>query len=87
MPRSNPGRRPGGCSLGITTARTLEVGPSHVLFEAPYFGSLSDHAHYDVFPDGERFIMMTRTDNEAVPTQINVVLDWMQELDRSTSEN
>ena len=34
---------------------------------------------YDVSPDGQRFLMLKATDQPA-PTQINVVLNWFEEL-------
>jgi hypothetical protein len=35
---------------------------------------------YDVTPDGERFLMLKPVATEAAPTQINVVLNWFEEL-------
>jgi len=38
-------------------------------------------ANYDVSPDGQRFLMVKPTTaQEAAPTQINVVLNWFEEL-------
>jgi len=39
--------------------------------------------NYDVSPDGQRFLMLKPVEEEqAVPTQINVVLNWTEELKR-----
>jgi hypothetical protein len=39
------------------------------------------NANSDVSPDGQRFLMLKPTSaQEAVPTQINVVLNWFEEL-------
>ncbi len=37
--------------------------------------------HYDLTLDGQRFVMVKRGE-EALPTQINVVLNWTEELKR-----
>jgi Tol biopolymer transport system component len=73
-------------AVTVTTEPTLASDTPRLLFEAPYFVT-SIHAHYDVAPDGERFMMVTRTVDDTIPSQINIVLDWVQELDRATSEN
>ncbi|MHC4387815.1 MAG: protein kinase domain-containing protein [Planctomycetota bacterium] len=41
-------------------------------------------ANYDMTPDGERFIMI-KPDEESEPTQINIVLNWGEELKRLVS--
>jgi len=38
-------------------------------------------ANYDITPEGDRFIMI-KPDEESEPTQINVVLNWFEELKR-----
>ena len=39
--------------------------------------------NYDVSPDGQRFLMLKPTEQaQAAPTQINVVLNWFEELKR-----
>ncbi len=44
---------------------------------------LSRIANYDVSPDGQRFLMLKPSESaEAAPTQINVVLNWFEELKR-----
>ena len=37
-------------------------------------------AGYDITPDGQRFLMVQPTDPEQPATQINVVLNWFDEL-------
>ena len=39
-------------------------------------------ADYDVSPDGQRFLMVKRSEQAQAPTQINVVLNWFEELKR-----
>jgi hypothetical protein len=38
-------------------------------------------AQYDVSPDGEKFLMIRREPG-SVPTQINLITHWHQELER-----
>jgi hypothetical protein len=39
--------------------------------------------NYDVSPDGQRFLMLKPIEQEqSAPTQINVVLNWFEELKR-----
>jgi dipeptidyl aminopeptidase/acylaminoacyl peptidase len=60
-----------GTSLGFTP------GKPRLLFELPYLPT----ANYDVSPDGQRFLMLKPTEQaQAAPTQINVVLNWFEEL-------
>jgi hypothetical protein len=37
---------------------------------------------FDVSPDGQRFLMVKETDQAPSLTQINVVLNWFEELKR-----
>jgi hypothetical protein len=48
----------------------------HVLTSPP----LGLAPNYDVSPDGRRFLMLKGGEQEAAPTQINVVLNWFEEL-------
>jgi Tol biopolymer transport system component len=61
----------------IETEPTFRAGTPELLFEGPYarFGGVT----YDLAPDG-RFVVI-RT-GESTSTQINVVLNWFEELKR-----
>ncbi len=37
-------------------------------------------ANYDVTPDGQRFVMVKPSEQQGAATQINVVLNWFEEL-------
>jgi eukaryotic-like serine/threonine-protein kinase len=54
------------------------------LFEGLYDGGAFDfEPNYDVAPDGQRFLMLEPTEQaKATPQQINVVLNWSDELRR-----
>ena len=65
----------------VTTGETFRASDPEVLFEDRYFGNDGGRTrHYDVAPDG-RFLMMDELTNEdEAPLQINVVLNWFDEL-------
>jgi len=51
------------------------------LFEGAYLFGREARLNYDVSPDGRRFLMLKPIEQEqAGPTQINVVLNWTEEL-------
>ena len=66
-------------TVEITTHPTLSPGKPSLLFEGQYARSGQARADYDVTPDGQRFLMMM---DEATGSEINVVLNWFEELKR-----
>jgi serine/threonine-protein kinase len=52
-----------------------------LLFEGRYSRS-SVLANYDITPDGQRFLLVNPGEQESALTQINVVLNWFEELKR-----
>jgi hypothetical protein len=51
-----------------------------MLFEGPY-KTAPINSNYDVSHDGQRFLMLKPTEQvQAAPTQINVALNWFEEL-------
>ena len=70
----------------IKTQPTLDAGKPRVLFEGPYRSSAIslNYQYYDIDPDGQRFLMI-KEDREA--GQINVVLNWFEELKRLVPTN
>ena len=64
--------------------QSLDVGGPRVLFK----GSYVTHSipaglqYYDISPDGARFLMMKEGNIEQEQAQINVVLNWFDELKR-----
>jgi eukaryotic-like serine/threonine-protein kinase len=54
-----------------------------LLFEGHYETSMyAFEPNYDVSPDGQRFLMIKASEQESAPTQLNVVLNWSEELRR-----
>ena len=72
-------------AVEITTQSGFSVGKPKVLFEGRYLpnpGPISVSSNYDVSPDGQRFLMLKAGGQEQAATQINVVLNWFEELKR-----
>jgi Tol biopolymer transport system component len=70
-------------AVDIITQPRFSAGKPKMLFEGQYEPTLISNANYDVSPDGQRFLMLKPGEVEqAAPTQINVVLNWFDELKR-----
>ena len=66
-------------AVSVTTKPAFNASKPKVLFEVSR--GLRRYADYDVTPDGQHFVMV-KSEKEANPTQINVVLNWFEELKR-----
>jgi serine/threonine protein kinase/Tol biopolymer transport system component len=68
-------------AVDIVTQPSFAAGKPRVLFEGQYEPAPFPIANYDVSPDGQRFLMLKPSGSaEAAPTQINIVLNWFEEL-------
>jgi Tol biopolymer transport system component/predicted Ser/Thr protein kinase len=68
-------------AVDITTQPSFAAGKPKVLFEGQYQPTAATFPNYDVSPDGQRFLMLKpNAQAEGAPTQINVVLNWFEEL-------
>jgi Tol biopolymer transport system component len=67
-----------------TTQGTFSAGKPTMLFEGQYQPSPNPQTNnYDVSPDGQRFLMLKPSAaQEVAPMQINVVLNWFDDLKR-----
>jgi hypothetical protein len=66
-------------AVEITTQSGFTHGTPRRLFEGLYLKG-TFHA-YDVSPDGQHFLMIKPSEEaQTVPSQINVVLNWFEEL-------
>ena len=63
-----------------TTQPTFSAGKPRMLFEGPYVPTPRSFPDYDVSPDGQRFLMLKANEQAQPPGQINVVLNWFEEL-------
>jgi Tol biopolymer transport system component len=69
--------------VSVQTDPTFRAGKPEVLFEGSYVATRlgpGGYQYYDISPDGKRFLMLKDVTPEA--TQINVVLNWFEELKR-----
>jgi eukaryotic-like serine/threonine-protein kinase len=69
-------------AVEISTKPSFSAGTPKMLFEGVYqlLAAIST-PNYDVSPDGQRFLMLKPVESaQAAPTQINVVLNWFEEL-------
>jgi len=70
-------------TVEITTRPSFTASKPRALFEGRYEPSPATTPNYDVSRDGQRFLMLKPNEQEvSAPTQINVVLNWFEELKR-----
>jgi eukaryotic-like serine/threonine-protein kinase len=67
-------------AVDITTQPGFYAGKPRMLFEGQYVPSPFTAPTYDVAPDGQRFLMLKANEQAQAPAQINVVLNWFEEL-------
>ena len=66
-------------TVDVTTQGTFSAGKPRVLFEGSYVPTPRSFQDYDISPDGQRFLML-KPEQAQFPQQINVVLNWTEEL-------
>ncbi|OFW43075.1 MAG: hypothetical protein A3J28_17380 [Acidobacteria bacterium RIFCSPLOWO2_12_FULL_60_22] len=71
-------------AVEIMTQPAFRASTPKVLFEGRYEATtgLGIRTNYGVSPDGQRFLMVKGGEQQQAPTQINVVLNWFEELKR-----
>ena len=71
-------------AVQVTTQPGFSAGKRTVLFEKEYAKSEfpATGTAYDVSPDARRFLMVKETDQNTAAAQVNVVLNWFEELKR-----
>jgi Tol biopolymer transport system component len=67
-------------AVDIATQPSFASGKPRMLFEGQYSPAPGTTPNYDVSPDGQRFLMIKPSEAGEAPTQINVVLNWFEEL-------
>jgi eukaryotic-like serine/threonine-protein kinase len=73
-------------AVDLNTQGTFSAGKPKVIFEGSYLPTPLTFANYDVSSDGQRFLMLKPTEQEqSAATQINVVLNWFEELKQKVS--
>lgn len=66
-------------SVAVETRPTFKPGTPRLLFENQSFVGFGN---YDVAPDGHHFLMTMQEEAAATPNELNVVVNWMEELKR-----
>jgi serine/threonine protein kinase/Tol biopolymer transport system component len=66
-------------SVAVDTRPTFKAGTPRLLFENP---SYVGFGNYDPAPDGQHFLMTMQEDAAATPNELNVILNWTEELKR-----
>ena len=61
----------------IQTKPAFSAGTPHPMFQGNFYAS--GH-YYDIMPDGKQFVFIRETEQARAATQINVVLNWVDEL-------
>ena len=71
-------------TVSVQSERSFEVVDRELLFEDVFFGVGPFRTNYDVTPDGQQFLMIDarNTGEGSLGPQINVVLNWFEELKR-----
>ncbi|PYU28103.1 MAG: hypothetical protein DMG32_03690 [Acidobacteria bacterium] len=67
-------------AVDVTTQPSFSAGRPKMLFEGPYVPTPRSFPDYDVSPDGQRFLMLKTSEQAQASAQINVVLNWFEEL-------
>jgi len=70
----------------IATTPSFNAGIPRLLFERRYERSPAVVANYDVAADGQHFLMVKEGGKEPPPSQINVVVNWFEELKEKAPE-
>ncbi len=68
-------------AASVVTAPSFSSSPGRLMFDHPYAENPRREAQYDVFPDGQRFLML-KGDAAAASAQYYVVTNWAEELKR-----
>jgi len=68
--------------VDVTIGPRFAPGVPRQLFDRPYARSVSLWPNYDVTPDGTRFVMIKSADEGADVGQVNVIMNWVEELKR-----
>ena len=66
-------------AVTVQTSPTFSAGPPRFLFNGPFYLSEIGNANFDVAADGQSFVMI-RTAERTAETNLNIVLNWFQEL-------
>jgi hypothetical protein len=69
-------------AVDFDTQPSFSAGKPRMLFQGPFAHAARANPDYDVSPDGQKFLMLKANEQAQAPVQINVVLNWFEELKR-----
>jgi hypothetical protein len=72
-------------AVDVRTEPTLSAGSPHELFHGGFDQPTSPFPIFGVSPDGKRFVILAPSDSGQPRTQIDVVLNWTNDLLRLTA--
>jgi len=71
-------------AVDVIPGAALKVGQPHSLFAGRYEPAVALYPNYSTV-DGQRFVMVKRLDPSTGSNQINVVINWLDDLKRATA--
>jgi serine/threonine-protein kinase len=76
-------------AVSIQTEPTFIAGRPQVLFVGSYVRSTvsAGYQYYDISPDGNRFLMLRQGEERTQVNQVEVILNWTEELKRLAPAN
>ena len=70
-------------AVPVTTKPRFRPGTAKVLFEGQYaIGTYLGFSNFDIAPDGKSFVMIKADEEWGRATEVRVVLNWFEELER-----
>jgi eukaryotic-like serine/threonine-protein kinase len=72
-------------AVRVHTSPVFSIEKPQIMFEGNYINVMG--IEYDVAPDGKHFIMIQANEPKSPPTELNVVINWFNELKRQVPTN
>jgi serine/threonine-protein kinase len=69
-------------AVDVSAGSTLVIGQPRVLFEGRYRRQINGNTAYDVSLDGQRFLRIRQVTPEPAEDHLEVVLNWIDQLER-----
>jgi serine/threonine-protein kinase len=70
-------------AVSVFTTPRFRAGAARVLFEGAYAGGYSYlYPNFDIAPDGKSFVMVKPDEERGRATEIRLILNWFEELER-----
>jgi hypothetical protein len=70
-------------TASVSTTPTFRADAPRVLFAGDFAeGTFFNYPSFDIAPDGQHFVMIKPDSAWGVATEINLVFNWFEELER-----